>query len=78
MRLELNTNGAWRVVLRGLQAGQRLEDALAAAQCLALIAGELAGPSITWRLVSEADDRVLAHCTIDGEWIERPRIGATA
>lgn len=78
MRLELNTNGAWRTVLSGLSrhdkaAEDRYLDALTAARMLAEVSahgqtGRRRG--IEWRLVSEADNRVTHRCTGDGGWVE--------
>ena len=78
MKLELNTNGAWRTVLTGLSrhdkaAEDRYLDALTAARMLAEVSahgqtGKRRG--IEWRLVSEADNRVTHRCTGDGGWVE--------
>lgn len=78
MRLELNTNGAWRTVLTSLSrhdkaAEDRYLDALTAARMLAEVSahgqtGRRRG--IEWRLVSEADNRVTHRCTGDGGWVE--------
>lgn len=66
MKLEINTNGAWRTVLHGLQAGPALEEAKAAAAAIARIDGELSRKPLKWRLASEADGRVLAYCELTG------------
>lgn len=86
MRLELNTNGAWRTVLTGLarhdkEAEDRYLDALTAAAMLAAISvhgqvGKRRG--IEWRLVSEADGRVIQRCTGDGGWVDAYRPGEAA
>ena len=78
MKLELNTNGAWRVVLTGLSRHDKAAediylDAMTAARMLAEVSahgqtGKRRG--IEWRLVSEADNRVTHRCTGDGGWVE--------
>lgn len=70
MKLELNTAGAWKVVLRGLAAGPDLEAAKEAAHTLARIDAELHRRPLTWRLVSEATERAVAHCGPEG-WVQR-------
>lgn len=69
MRLELNTNGAWRVVLRHLQ-GDALRNAMAAAAELARLSdhGD-ARRGITWRLVSDADGAIEQRCTGAAGWV---------
>lgn len=75
MKLELNTNGAWRTVLTGLsrhdkEAEDRYLGALTAAAMLATISAATTKKPIAWRLVSEADDRVLQRCQGDGGWVD--------
>lgn len=84
MRLELNTNGAWRTVISGLsrhdkESEDRYLDALTAARMLAEISlATNDGPrSIKWRLVSEADGSVVELCGDDG-WRPAYRPGAKA
>ena len=86
MKLELNTNGAWRVVLTGLSRHDKAAedsylDAMTAARMLAEVSahgqtGKRRG--IAWRLVSEADGRVIERCTGDGGWVEAYRPGGEA
>jgi hypothetical protein len=56
MQLELNTNGAWRVVLRHLE-GAALRDAMDAAATLARLSdeGRARSSGIAWRQVSGAE-----------------------
>lgn len=65
MKLELNTNGSWRVVLRGLDevATRRAREAVA-------VLGDLDDPKrpAKWRMVSEATDRVISRCEGPGGW----------
>jgi len=84
MRLELNTNGAWRVVLRGLHTSTPAGvTALREAKCAAATLADLSNPDraqragITWRLVSEADGSVVELCGDDG-WRPAYRPGAKA
>lgn len=75
MKLELNTNGAWRTAIRGLschdkEAEDRYLDALTAASTLATISAATAKKPIAWRLTSEADGRVLQRCQGDGGWVD--------
>ena len=80
MKLELNTNGAWRTVLTGLsrhdkEAEDRYLDALTAARMLAEVSahgqtGRRRG--IEWRLVDETTGRVVARCDVGG-WTEVER-----
>lgn len=76
MKLELNTNGAWRTVLTNL-GGRSLEaeDQLADARTAAAILAEISNPKrerrcgITWRLVDEKTGRVVSHCDAGG-WVD--------
>lgn len=73
MKLELNTNGAWRTVLSGLgretlEAEDQLHDAKASAALLAIISSTKAKRTIAWRLTSEADGRVIERCEGAGGW----------
>lgn len=82
MRLELNTNGAWRVVLSGLSqhddvSTDRYLIARDAAWMLSKISGETNRRPITWRLVSEADGSVVEMCGDEG-WRPAYRTGAAA
>jgi len=75
MKLELNTNGAWRTVLSGLQDDtDETLDALTAAGVLAEISnpGRERKRGITWRLVDETTGRVVARCDAGG-WTEVER-----
>lgn len=67
MKLEINTNGSWRTVLRGLSvidqgAETMLHRAKAAAAELAEVDSQISRKPHSWRLVSEADDRVVEMC----------------
>ena len=73
MKLELNTNGSWRTVLSGLsrqdkEAEDQYLDALTAAAMLATISAATAKRPIAWRLVSEADGKVIQRCEGDAGW----------
>ena len=75
MRLELNTNGAWRTVLSGLsrqdkEAEDQYLDAITAAAMLARISAATERKPIAWRLTSEIDGRVLQRCQGDGGWVD--------
>lgn len=79
MKLELNTNGAWRTVLTDLGGmGVEAEDQLADARTAAAILAEISNPKrerrcgITWRLVDESTGRVVSHCDSSG-WQEAKR-----
>lgn len=65
MRLELNTTGSWRVVLRGLG-----EDALRRAYEAVAVLGDLDASTrpAEWRMVSEATGRVISRCEGPGGW----------
>ena len=65
MKLELNTNGAWRTVLRHLDA-QATEQAREAAATLSRLDDRR--KPVTWRLASEADDTPVASCCGAGGW----------
>lgn len=72
MKLELNTNGAWRVVLSGLsidcyEDAERFATAKVAAAQLAAISAATTRKPIRWRLV-RADGRVVARCHDGGPW----------
>jgi hypothetical protein len=76
MKLELNTNGAWRTVLRGLAEGlnkQQFDQAKEAAATLARISTQLDRKPQSWRLVSEATERVVEVCDGHG-WVQRPGV----
>lgn len=71
MRLEVNTNGAWRIVLSGIGViddGAQLDRIKAAAAELTRAGAELMRRPPTWRLVSEADGRVVAYCGGERGW----------
>lgn len=76
MKLELNTNGAWRTVLSGL--GPHDEDQLIDARTAAAVLADASNPKrerkrgITWRLVDETTGRVVARCDAGG-WTEVQR-----
>lgn len=66
MKLELNTNGSWRTVLRGLgqHDAETLSQARQAAAVLAAIdANTRQGRGLSWRLVSEGTEQVVDRCT---------------
>jgi len=65
MQLELNTNGSWRVVLRGLG-----EDALRRAYEAVAVLGDLDDSKrpAKWRMVSEATGKVISRCEGPGGW----------
>ncbi len=82
MKIDINTNGSWRMVLRGLstmddKAAEQLNDAKAAAATLARVSAEIDRKPITWRLVSEANDQVIERCGADG-WADAYRPEAAA
>lgn len=64
MRLELNTSGAWRLLLSGL-AGQQTERAREAAAALAALDTDLRPHR--WRLV-DYDGSVIAYCDGPAGW----------
>lgn len=64
MRLELNTNGAWRLVLAGL-CGQQIDRARDAAATLAAL--DTGKRPHVWRLV-DYDGSVVAHCDGPAGW----------
>lgn len=76
MKLQINTNGAWRTVLSGLGGGDdpkygadALRDAKQAAATLARIhAAQARNKPHSWRLVSENGGNVLEHCCGDAGW----------
>lgn len=79
MRLELNSNGAWRVVLTGLSRHDKAaEDCYLDARTAAAMMADLSNPKrerrggITWRLVDETTGRVVARCDAGG-WTEVQR-----
>lgn len=85
MRLELNTNGAWRVVISGLsrhdkEADNRYLAAIEAARMLAEIslAANEGKRGIKWRLVSEANGAVIEMCAGDSGWVQAYRPGEAA
>ena len=65
MKLELNTNGAWRVVLRGLD-----EAAVRRAREAVEVLGDLDDPKrpAKWRMVSEGTGKVVSRCEGPGGW----------
>lgn len=77
MKLELNTNGAWRVVLTGLSRHDKAaEDSYLDARTAAAMLADLSNPTrerrggISWRLVDERG-RVVARCSGDGYgWVD--------
>lgn len=80
MRLELNTNGAWRTVISGLsrhdkESEDRYLDAIEAARMLAEISAAQNGGKrcIRWRLVSEANGSVIETCSGDEGWVQAYR-----
>lgn len=82
MRLELNTNGAWRVVLTELSRHDKASDdrfrlATDAALALSQINGETNRRPLKWRLVSENSGHVLLTCDAGG-WQIHARPGAEA
>jgi len=77
MKLELNTNGAWRTVLTGLSRHDKAaEDRYLDARTAAAVLAEISNPKrerrsgIAWRLVDEKTGRVIERCTGDGGWVE--------
>lgn len=77
MRLELNTNGAWRVVISGLsrhdkEADNRYLAAIEAARMLAEIsyATTEGKRGIRWRLTSEASGSVIETCAGAEGWVQ--------
>lgn len=73
MKLEVNTNGAWRTILRGLsdRDAERYRQATLAATMLAAIDAELhPDKSQCWRLVDDAG-AVLSYCVGATGWTER-------
>lgn len=75
MRLQINTNGAWRTVLNSIgqhsdpkAAADQLRKAKEAAATLARIDASIVRKPISWRLVGE-DGAVIERC--DGEgWVQ--------
>ena len=65
MKLELNTNGAWRVVLRGLD-----EAAVRRAREAVEVLGDLDASQrpAKWRMVSEGTGKVVSRCEGPGGW----------
>ena len=65
MKLELNTTGAWRVVLRGLDevATRRACEAVAVLGYL----DDQKRPA-KWRMVSEGTGKVVSRCEGPGGW----------
>lgn len=75
MKLEVNTNGAWRTVISGLgrwekKSEDRYLTALSAASTLSTVSAETSKKPIAWRVVSEADGRVIQMCHGAGGWVD--------
>lgn len=70
MQLQINTNGAWRTVMAGLgqHDTQTLQRAKAAAAELAALHSATARKPHSWRLVSEANNQVVEHCSGENGW----------
>lgn len=69
MKLEINTNGAWRTVMRGLTESlhpQHLAAAKRAAAALCIVDSAISRKPHKWRLVSEETDCVIEHCDNQG------------
>lgn len=71
MKLEINTNGSWRTVLRGL--GQQDPAGVQAAKDAAatLAALDTCCKPHTWRLVNEGDGRTVERLA-GGGWHSEP------
>lgn len=73
MKLEINTNGAWKTILTGIDEARASEVRLAVVELSWIVAenasaaGKTSRKPPTWRLVSEGDGRVVSYCT-DGTW----------
>jgi hypothetical protein len=65
VRLQVNTNGAWRTVLNDV--GEHVQDAKAAAASLTRIDAANSRRPISWRLVG-ADGAVLERCSNAQGW----------
>lgn len=75
MKLEVNTNGAWRLVISGLgrqdkEAEDRYLATLSAASTLATVSAATSKKPIAWRLVSESDGRVIQMCHGTAGWVD--------
>lgn len=75
MKLEVNTNGAWKTILTGLGPNdpERFRQAMLAVAMLAEI-DEAVGTSrkpATWRLANEQTNQVVSYCVGAQGWTER-------
>lgn len=75
MKLEINTNGAWRTVLQGLSPdnAEQYRLALLSAAALASIDAQThpRGKPQSWRLMCEQTGRVKSYCLGAQGWTER-------
>lgn len=75
MKLEINTNGAWRTVLQGLSPdnAEQYRQAVMAAATLASIDAQThpRGKPQSWRLMCEQTGRVKSYCLGAQGWTER-------
>ena len=75
MKLEVNTNGAWRTVLQGLspENAEQYRLALLSAAALASIDAQThpRGKPQSWRLMCEQTGRVKSYCLGAQGWTER-------
>lgn len=73
MKLEVNTDGAWRLVISGLswhdkEAKDRYLATLDAASTLSTVSAATSKKPISWRLVSEANGKVIQMCHGAAGW----------
>lgn len=77
MKLEINTNGAWRTVIAGIGRNvdaEALGEAQRAAATLACVDARLNRRPHSWRLVDEATGKTVETCSGQDGW--RPARGA--
>jgi len=72
MKLEINTNGAWRTVLDGITPDlpATYRAAMTAAATLAALDAGLRRRPQTWRLV-DTENRVVSYCVGAQGWTDR-------
>lgn len=71
VRLEINTNGAWRVVIHNVPREED-EAVKTAARTLGFVSVDERGHGIAWRLFCTRREKVVAYCAAPNyEWNHR-------